>query len=108
MEDKQNTLNKVLYLSIGIILLFLALLFSIIAFIQKKDIVYFYDINKLKIEPQLFSMQCTGRMQMAARKTKHNNFVLVTEGGFESPFYNSGKRCEFYERKYNKNDGHWQ
>ena len=46
MEDKQNTLNKVLYLSIGIILLFLALLFSIIAFIQKKDIVYFYDINK--------------------------------------------------------------
>ena len=46
MEDKQNNLNKVLYLSIGIILLFLALLFSIIAFIQKKDIVYFYDINK--------------------------------------------------------------
>ena len=46
MEDKQNNLNKVLYLSIGIILLFLALLFSIIAFIQKKDRVYFYDINK--------------------------------------------------------------
>lgn len=46
MEDKQNTLNKVLYLSIGIILLFLALLFSIIAFIQRKDTIYFYDINK--------------------------------------------------------------
>ena len=46
MEDKQNNLNKILYLSIGIILLFLALLFSIIAFIQKKDRVYFYDINK--------------------------------------------------------------
>ena len=46
MEDKQNNLNKILYLSIGIILLFLALLFSIIAFIQKKDRVYFWRLRQ--------------------------------------------------------------
>lgn len=46
MKDKQINLNKVLYLSIGIILLFLAIFFFILAFTQRKDKIYFYNISK--------------------------------------------------------------
>ena len=47
MKDNQINLNKVLSILIGLILVFLILFFSLIAIIQKKDTIFFYNIDTI-------------------------------------------------------------